>query len=479
MKIRLLLIGCIALLFLSKGWAQSSQTGEQPKPFPPRLTEELKQLHEVARTSSYAYEQLAHLCNSIGPRLSGSPQAEEAVKYVAGELERLGLQVQLEQVQVPHWVRGLETAELVQFPGSVPNVTQKIVVTALGGSVATPAGGISADVMVVDSFDQLATLGKAAVNGKIVLFNRKFDVQAANAGYSDDAYDSVIDYRVLSAIRASEMGAVASVVRSIGGADYRLPHTGSVLYAEPPRIPAGAVTSEDADLISNLVKQGPVRMHLTLTPQTLPDAPSFNVVADLKGTEHPEQIVIVSGHLDSWDLGTGAIDDGGGMVMAMQTAEAIQNLKLRPRRTIRVVGWMNEENGMRGVGAYLKDHKKELADHVAAIENDDGPGHPLGILAHASRQSILALQPLKEILGSYGDNAVKTSYESVGSDTEKLEDLGIAGFTLLVDNRTYFNYHHTPADTFDKVDLRDLQEDSALTAVLTYALANMDSLVGQ
>jgi Zn-dependent M28 family amino/carboxypeptidase len=220
-------------------------------------------------------------------------------------------------------------------------------------------------------------------------------------------------------------------------------------------------------------------MHLTLTPQTLPDAPSFNVVADLKGTEHPEQIVIVSGHLDSWDLGTGAIDDGGGMVMAMQTAEAIQNLKLRPRRTIRVVGWMNEENGMRGVGAYLKDHEKELADHVAAIENDDGPGHPLGILAHASRQSILALQPLKEILGSYGGNAIKTSYESVGSDTEKLEDLGIAGFTLLVDNRTYFNYHHTPADTFDKVDLRDLQEDSALTAVLTYALANMDSRVGQ
>lgn len=467
------------MLLFARSWAQSPQTDQQPKPFPPRLTEELKQLQETALTSRYAYEQLAYLCNNIGPRLSGSPQAEEAVKYVAGELQRLGLEVHLEQVQVPHWVRGVEVAELVQFPGSVANVTQKIVVTALGGSGATPLEGVTADVVVVDSFDQLAALGKAAVSGKIVLFNRKFDVQMASAGYPDDAYDDVIGYRVVGANRASEMGAIASVVRSIGGADYRLPHTGTMQSSEAPHIPAGAVTSEDADLIANLVKQGRVRMHLTLTPQTLPDVPGFNVVADLKGTEHPEQIVIVSGHLESWDLGTGAIDDGAGVVMALQTVEAIQQLKLRPRRTIRVVAWMNEENGLRGIAAYIKDHEKELGNHVAAIENDDGPGHALGYVAHASQQSIIALQPLKEVLANIGGDVVRTSYEPIGSDTGKLEELGIAGFTLLVDNRTYFNYHHTAADTFDKVNLRDLQEDSALTAVLTYGIANMDNRVAQ
>jgi hypothetical protein len=479
MKSRSLLIGCIVFLFAAKSWAQLPQSGPPPKPFSPRLIEELKQLQEAAVTSRYAYEQLEHLCNNIGPRLSGSPQAAEAAKYVGGELQRLGLDVHLEPAQVPHWVRGVETAELVQFPGSISNVTQKIVVTALGGSTATPAEGITADVVAVESFDQLAALGKAAVSGKIVLFNRKYDVRMAKAGFPDDAYVNVIEYRAVGANRAGELGAVATVVRSIGGANFRLPHTGSLAYAEPPHIPAGAVASEDAELIASLAKQGPVRMHLTLTPQSLPDVQGFNVVADLKGSEHPEQIVIVSGHLDSWDLGTGAIDDGGGVVMAMQTAEAIQRLKLRPRRTIRVVAWMNEENGMKGVAAYVKQHQNELANHVAAIENDDGPGHALGFVAHANQRSIAALQPLKVILADAGENVARPSYEAVGSDTETLEDLGIAGFAILVDGRNYFNYHHTAADTFDKIDLRELQEDSSLTAMLTYAIANMDSRVGQ
>ncbi len=456
-----------------------AQSGEGPKPFSPQLIAELKQLHEAARSSNYAYELLGHLCNNVGPRLSGSPQAEEAVKYVSGELRRMGFDVHLEPAQVPHWVRGIETAELVEFPGSVPNVTQKIIVTALGGSIATPPEGMTADVVAVENFDQLAALDKSAVSGKIVLFNRKFDQRMAKAGFADEAYDNAIGYRVMSAIRASEMGAVASIVRSVGGADYRLPHTGSVIYGQAPRIPAGAVTAEDADLISTLAKQGRVRLHLTLTPQTLPDVPSFNVIADLKGTEHPEQVVIVSGHLDSWDLGTGAIDDGAGVAMTMQVAQSLQSLKLRPKRTIRFIAWMNEENGMRGISTYLKDYEKELPHHVAAIENDDGPGHALGYFAHANRQTLDALAPLKDILADAGQNVVKISYESVGSDTEKLEDLGIAGFTVLVDSRAYFNYHHTAADTFDKIDSKDLQDDSAVTAVLAYALANADGPFGQ
>jgi carboxypeptidase Q len=445
----------------------------------PNLTAELKELHEAARSSRYGYELLSHLCNNIGPRLSGSPQAEQAVKYVSAEFQRLGLDVHLEPVQVPHWVRGVETAELVEFPGSVQNVTQKIVVTALGGSVATPPEGLIADVIVVETFEQLTALGKSTVNGKIVLFNHKFDEQMAQAGYPGPAYGNAVVYRTMSAIRASELGAVASVVRSVGGADYRLPHTGTVDYGPAPQIPAGAVTAEDAELISILAKQGRVRMRLTLTPQTLPDASSFNVITDLKGSEHPEQIVIVSGHLDSWDLGTGAIDDGAGVAMAMQAAEALQRLKLRPKRTIRFITWMNEENGMKGVRTYVQNHQAELANHVAVLENDDGPGRALGFIAHANRATIAALQPLKEILDDFGENVLRVSYDSVGSDTEKLEDLGIAGFAVITDNRTYFDYHHTSADTFDKINLQDLQDDSAVTAVLAYALANVDAPFGQ
>jgi hypothetical protein len=253
----------------------------------------MRQLNTAALSSDYAYVQLAHLCNNIGPRLSGSPQAQRAVQYVAAEMRRLGLDVKLEKVMVPHWVRGAETAELVQFPGQAPETTHKIVLTALGGSVATPAEGLTAEVVVVNSFEHLASLGRAKLAGKVVLFNTRFDKQMAAQGFALEAYGQAVAYRGAGPSAAARHGAVASLVRSVGGADYRLPHTGALGYdGDAPKIPAAAVAAEDADLIAYLAAQGAVRLHLTLTPRTLPDVESYNVIADLKGSEHPEQVIM-------------------------------------------------------------------------------------------------------------------------------------------------------------------------------------------
>src|SRR5438270_2435599 len=319
----------------------------------------LKQLREAALASDYAYRQVAHLANNIGPRLTGSVQAAKAVEYVAGELKALGCDAQLEKTIVPHWVRGEETAALVQFPGMAENTTQKIVLCALGGSVATPADGITADVVAVKTFDELKAMPPDKVAGKIVLFNYPFDKRIAAEGRGGEAYGEAVVYRGDGPSAAARQGAVGCLIRSVGGADYRIPHTGQTKYADDaPKIPAGAVTAEDADLIVDLAKQGPVKMRLVLTPQTLPDVESANVIGDIKGSDHPEQVVIVSGHLDSWDLGTGAIDDGAGGAVSMEAANLIQKLHLKPKRTIRVIAWMNEENGLGGSKQYAKDHEK-------------------------------------------------------------------------------------------------------------------------
>src|SRR5713101_6164894 len=280
---------------------------------PPALTRELIAIRDAGLADDYAYRQVAHPTENIGPRPVGSPQAQSAIEYVAGELRKLGLDVHLEPVQARHWVRGAETAELVEYPGQTPGTIQKVVLTALGGSHPTPPQGITAEVIVASSFAELDRLGRENVAGKIVLFNVAFDKQKAAGGLAGEAYEEAVAYRALGASRAGALGAAASLVRSVGGADYRLPHTGGSRAAD---IPAGAVTSEDADLIAHLAAQGKVRMHLILTSQTAEEVNTYNVVADLKGSEHPEQIVIVSGHLDSWDLGTGAMDEAAGVAVA-------------------------------------------------------------------------------------------------------------------------------------------------------------------
>ena len=332
----------------------------RPQPaFSKELREQLQAVRDAALTSDYAWHQLAHLTENIGPRPSGSPQAQAAAEYVAAEMRKLGLEVHLEPAQVSHWVRGEEKAQLVEYPGQAPETTQRIVLTTISGSAATPAEGITAEVVVVHNFDELTALGRQKVAGKMVLFNVPFDERKALAGMESEAYGEAVVYRTRGAKAAAELGAVASLIRSVGGADYRLPHTG---YSVPAGIPAAALAAEDADLVDHLAAQGRVRMHLTLTPQSLPDATGYNVVADLKGSEHPEQIVVVSGHLDSWDLGRGAIDDGAGVVISMATAELLQRLHIRPRRTLRVIAWMDEENGGGGHEAYAKIHAAEFAE---------------------------------------------------------------------------------------------------------------------
>src|SRR5215470_7957739 len=452
----------------------SASPSPTPAVFSPQTLADLKRLRQAALTSDYAYRQVAHLSNNIGPRLSGSAQAIKAVDYVASELKALGCEVHLEKVMVPHWVRGEETAALVQFPGQAPNTTQKVVLCALGGSVATPNDGIEAEVFVAKNFDELKSMPREKVAGKIVLFNYPFDKQMAAQGRAGESYGEAVAYRSHGPSAATRQGAIACLIRSVGGADYRLPHTGMTEYArDAPKIPAGAVTAEDADLIANLVPQGPVKMKLVLTPQTLPDVESANVIGDIKGSEHPEQVVIVSGHLDSWDLGTGAIDDGAGVAVSMEAANLIQKLHLKPKRTIRVVAWLNEENGEAGSKQYAKDHEKQISNHFAAMETDSGAGHPVGVNIKANPEVKKMLAPIAKILQESGAGILDL-VEHCGADIEPLEKAGVPAFSPIQDNRFYFDYHHTAADTLDKIAPKELAENSAVIAVVASALANME-----
>jgi carboxypeptidase Q len=463
-----------ALIFLTltptAAPAQNQSKPAQQENFPAPLLEELSAIKAAALSDDYAYRQVAHLTENIGPRPSGSLQAKAAVDYVAAELRQLGLDVHLEEVKVPHWVRGAETAELTEYAGQAPGTTQKIVLTALGGSTSTPAEGINADVVVVNNFDELKALGHDKVAGKIVLFNEIFDKQKAAGGMAFMAYGDAVRYRAGGPKAAADLGAVATLVRSVGSADFRLPHTG---FSVPAGIPAGAVTAEDADLIAHLFAQGKVRMRLILTPQRLPDATSYNVIADLKGSEHPEQVVVVSGHLDSWDLGTGAIDDGAGVVVAMEAAEILQKLHLHPKRTLRVIAWMDEESGGSGSQAYTKDHSAEFVNHVAAIESDAGAAHPLGFDVKMTPHAVELLRPALEVLQSFGANAVQPSSYPPGADIAAMSESGVPALGILQDGRTYFHYHHSAADTLDKIVPSELRENAAAMAVMAYALASM------
>jgi len=432
----------------------------------------MERLRDAAVKDPYALNQLRHLTDNIGPRISGSPQAGQAVQYVAAEMRALGAEVTLEKAKVPHWVRGLETAEVVAWPGQTPGTTQKVVLTALGGSVATPPDGLTAEVVVVDDWKQLSTLPPDAVKGKILLFNHKFDKELAAEGGGLEAYVGGVVYRGAGPIAAGGLGAVAVLVRSVGGADFRLPHTGMTAYSNGvPKIPAAAVAAEDADLLKDLAGQGPVKLHLTLTPQTLPDAESYNVIADWKGTEHPEQVVIVSGHLDSWDLGTGAIDDGAGVVVSMQVIHVLHDLGIHPRRTVRFIAWMSEEEGSEGAAQYMADHKDDVANHIGAIESDLGCDHPSGIFYAGKPALEQWLWPLSQVLNPIGAETNVAAPET-GEDIAALTEKGVPSFAPVQDSRYYFNYHHTAADTFDKVDPRHLNENAAVMTVLAYALAD-------
>jgi hypothetical protein len=441
-----------------------------------------------ALLSNHAYENLAVLCDRVGHRLSGSAQLDSAIAWATATMRRDGLvNVRAESVMVPVWVRGEESAEVLE------PARHALTILGLGGSVGTPPEGITAEVVVVGGFDELDSLGPAGVSGKIVLYDVPFTT-----------YGETVRFRGAGASRAARHGAVAAFVRSVGPISYDTPHTGALSYNDSlPKIPAAAVTIENATMMRRMARRGEtIRARLAMGARTLPDAPSANVVGEVVGSERPEEIVVVGGHLDSWDVGQGAQDDGVGCVLAMEAARLIQSLDLRPRRTIRVVLFTNEENGLRGGKGYRDAHKEELADHVAAIETDSGNGPVLGFRldvravvqgtkkkgdafvatakdsaragAAAAADSARALALLEEIaplLEPLGATSMKAG--GSGADVGPSVAEGVAGIGVEHDWEHYFDINHTNADTFEKVDAETLARNVAALAVMTYVLADM------
>jgi Zn-dependent M28 family amino/carboxypeptidase len=463
-----------ALTILAASIAAANASAATPGNDPAALA----QIRNTALKSDWAYERLADMTDLIGPRLSGSAGAAAAVTQVAEAMRKIGATVTLQPVKVPHWVRGAESAELVDYAGRPAGLSQRVVLAALGGSGATPAAGITAQVIVIHDFDELKARA-AEVKGRIVLFDVAFDQKMADHGQAGQAYGQGVAYRGMGTRLAAQMGAAAALVRSVGGADYRLPHTGASGLQDGARIPAAAVSAEDSMLMARLAKRGALSMHLTLTPQILPDADSFNVIADLPGSERPDEVVIVSGHLDSWDLATGANDDGTGIVSAMAVLETLKKLDFRPRRTIRVIAWMNEENGGRGGQAYLDANKALAEKHIAAIENDEGSGRVFGMRTSVGTEAMKQFAPLKAALLPMGAGAMQRVDVLGTGDLYGLEAAGVPSFSPLIDDSTYFNYHHTPADTLDKVNPEDLRRHVAVMATTAWYLANLQQPIGR
>ena len=450
--------GFLSVLFLLLSVSASAQTAEATA----------QRIIDHTLANSRAYETLSHLTDTIGPRLSGSRGAELAVRWTTSRLREWGLDVRQERVIVPHWVRGAEHARLVSHNN------QRVVLTALGGSIATPANGITAEVVEVSSYDQLAQLGRAKIAGKIVFYNKPMDMSLVESGRAFEAYSQAVVFRSSGASRAAEYGAVASVIRSVASASLRTPHTGSMRYdSAQPKIPAAAMTIEDAELVHRLLAKGDrVRMHLVLTPRTFPDVVSANVIAEIRGRERPEEIVLLGAHLDSWDLGTGAIDNGSGVSMVMETMRVLKGLGIQPRRTIRAVLFMNEEHGLSGANTYFRNvaRREELARHVAAIESDAGAAKPTGFITTLAADDLQRFENRARVLSRIAPMRF-TSSKRTGADTSPLVAAGIPGFGLVPDPRHYFDHHHAPSDTLDKVDPRALAQNSAAVAALAYILA--------
>ena len=443
---------CFLPLFLA------SALGAQTAPAP--LAERLRA--EAFRTQG-AYEDLAWLCDRIGHRLSGSPQLDEAIAWAQVRLKAAGLvNVHAEPVLVPHWVRGQESAELL-----LPT-PHRLNILGLGGSVGTPEGGLTADVVVVGSFDALEKLGES-VKGKIVLFDVPYQ-----------GYGHTVVYRHDGAARAAKLGAVAALVRSVGPVSLDTPHTGAMDYAEGvPKIPTAAVTIEASTQLRRMQARGErLRLHLAMGAKTLPDAPSANVVGEIRGTERPEEVVLLSGHLDSWDVGQGAQDDGAGTVIAMEAARLIQTLGLKPRRTLRVVLWTNEENGLRGGKAYRDAHRAELKDIIAALETDSGServqAFQLELPKATPEAKATALAALKALAPDVKPFGVALQLGHSGADVSPMVREGVPGIGVEHAATHYFDVHHSQADTLDKVEKDDLAFNAAALATFAYALAQSD-----
>jgi carboxypeptidase Q len=414
-------------------------------------------LIHAATGDSAAYARLGNLVDGFGHRLSGSASLEAAIDWVLAQMKSDGLEnVRGERVMVPHWVRGEESVELVKPRRA------RLSMLGLGGSIATPRRGITAPVLVVTGFDDLNRRA-AEARGKIVLFDVPFTT-----------YRETVKYRVQGAAAAARAGAVASLIRSVAAYSIRSPHTGVMHYdSTVTRIPTAALSVEDAMMLRRFQDRGqPVVVTLRMAARTLPDAPSRNAVAEVVGRERPDEVVVLGGHIDSWDVGQGAMDDGGGAVAAWEAVRLMKQLGLRPRRTVRVVLWTNEENGGKGSLAYRDAHADQLTKHVLAMESDNGVFAPKGFRFSGGDAAFAKTQEIARLLRPIGADKVSREKDSPEADIEPLVERGVPGMGLDVDSSRYFWFHHSEGDMLDKLDPAEMGRCVAVLAVMAYVAAD-------
>jgi hypothetical protein len=427
----------------------------------------IRSVHDMALTEGQGYAWLRHLTKTIGPRLAGSPQAAAAVEFTRQMLDTLGLDtVWLQPCLVPHWTRGEK--EIVRIAES-PMGTVELNALALGNSIGTGPKGIAAAVVEVKSFEELEKLGSPKVKGKIVFFNRPFDPTKLN---TFEAYGGAVDQRAWGASEAAKYGAIGVVVRSMASALDDVPHTGGLAYKDGiEKIPAVAISTNDAELLSRLLQQGEVRLFMRTSCQQLEDKLSYNVIGELKGREKPEEIILVGGHLDSWDVGEGAHDDGAGCVQSMDVLRVFKKIGYQPKRTIRCVLFMNEENGLMGGKTYGDEAKRKGEFHLAAIESDRGGFTPRGFTVDAEEAVFAAgfpaMLPWHSLLEPYG---LRIKKGGGGADISPLKSQQTLLIGFEPDSQRYFDYHHTAADVFETVNKRELELGTAAMASLVFLL---------
>jgi len=439
---------------------------QSPSPAPGWLDayrEPASRLVGAALADTAAWTRVAELTDTFGHRLAGSKGLEDAITWALAEMRQDGLEnVRGEKVLVPHWVRGRETAEMVA------PARHSLVMLGLGNSVGTPPAGIEAEAVVVRSFDELDARG-AALKGKIVVYNVPWT-----------GYGETVRYRSAGASRAAAYGAVGMLLRSVGQPGLRTPHTGALTYApDQPRIPAAAIASEDADRLQRIQNRGEtIVVRLMMEARMLPDAESANVIGEIVGRERPEEVVVLGCHLDSWDVGTGATDDGGGCIASWEAVRLMKKLGLRPRRTVRAVLFTNEENGLRGGLGYRDAHLAELANHVLMIETDGGVFRPLGFGFSGNDQARATVKAVASLLAGLG--ATRIGPSGGGADIGPSVQAGkVPSMSLDVDASLYFTIHHTPADTVDKIEPTDIARCVAALAVMGYVVADLPTRLGQ
>lgn len=426
---------------------------------------QIKKIFNTALTEGKSYEWLRDLTQNIGSRLSGSEGAAKSVVWGEKLMKEVGLDsVWLQPVMVPHWVRGEKETANYTFNGTKINVP----ICALGGSIATPSSGITAEVIEVKNTEEAKSLGDKA-NGKIVFFNGAFDNTLIN---TFKAYGGCVGQRYGGAAIVGKFGAKAVIVRSMTNGLDDYPHTGSMGYGDIPKeeyIPAAAISSRAAENLSKHLKENPnLQFYFKQSCKNLPDAPSHNVVGEIKGTENPEKIMVVGGHLDSWDLGEGAHDDGTGIVQSLEVAYLFKKNNIKPKNTIRIVFFMNEENGLRGATEYARLAKVNGETHIGALESDAGGHTPRGFSIDANKKNLQLVKSWKKLLAPYGLHDITAG--GGGADIGPLKDDHVTLVGYRPDSQRYFDYHHAATDTFDKVNKRELELGSASMASIIYLM---------